>query len=418
MIRLSPNHFAAWRASRTVDGMQVRAAFTVPGTARAFAAMLVGRLPMGAETLLMVLLINERSGSFARGGVVAAAFAITHAIAAPLFGRAIDRRGPVGVLVFCILVKSAALVGFALLGASTPFGVFIALAAVCGATFVPLSPVMRALWNAKLDAQRRHVALSLEAVAMEIVYIAGPLTFITLIGAWSLEAGLVACGVVTLAGGLAFVAAPAVRTWRPDPREHEHAAGALSGAGIRTLLLATALVGFSIPALEIAIAAFAENEGHTGATGLILGMWGLGSLVGGVVFGRRAAPEDPARRLTVLFAALAVGTAAPALATDVLTLGVLITISGFCIAPSFACLFGLVADVAPRGTIIEANTWITTGLGAGVAVGGAAGGWLVEHSGTTASFLAGAGVCALGALALVVFEATLRYDAEPAAATA
>jgi len=389
----------------------VKSVLEVPGMLRAFLAMLFGRLPMGAETLLLVLVVNERTGSFARGGAVVGVFSLCHAIASPLVGRAIDRRGPVGLLLATAGIQCAAMVAFAVMSAGAPFAVYLALAALAGATFVPLSPVMRAMWNSALDADRRHAALSLEAVVMEIVYIAGPLLFISAIGAWSLPAGLAACGVVTLIGTLAFVSAPALRAWRPEAPEPGRRGGALSDPGVRTLLVAMGLVGFSIPPLEIAISAFADERGHTGAVGLILGMWGIGSLTGGILIGRRGRPADPARRLVHLFAALAVGTAAPVLATDLWTLGALIAVAGFCIAPTFACLFGVLADVAPRGAIIEANTWLSTGIGVGIAAGAAVGGWLVESSGTTAGFVLGAAGVVVGAVVVTGREGTLRVGA-------
>ena len=54
--------------------------------------------------------------------------------------------------------------------------------------------------------------------------------------------------------------------------------------------------------------ALCERAGAPSATGFVLGLWGLGSLVGGAVASRLAAAEDPGRRVIVLLAALAAGT--------------------------------------------------------------------------------------------------------------
>ena len=69
------------------------------------------------------------------------------------------------------------------------------------------------------------------------------------------------------------------------------------------------VVGAGVGIIEVAVPALCQAEGSPSATGFVLGIWGFGSLVGGVVASRLAAGEDPGRRVIVLLAALAVGTA-------------------------------------------------------------------------------------------------------------
>ena len=402
---------------RQAGPVQIRSAFEAPGILRAFMSMLFARLPMGAEVLLLVLITNERTGSFAIGGLVAAAVSLSHAASAPVWGRLVDRRGPGHILPAAAAVHAASMVGFALLPASASSVLAVALGLVIGASMMPLSSVMRALWISKLDPDRRHAALSLEGVAMEIVYISGPLLFISLVGAWSLEAGALACAAVTLGGTLLFASAPAMRAWRPEPPSAGVGrAGALQDPGVRTLLLAMTLMAVHIPAMELGVSAFAEARDATGGIGLILAAWGGGSMIGGLIFGRRGVPEDPVRRLVMLFGGMSLGVAAPSLAVDMVTLAALIMIAGFFIAPSFAIAFGLLADIAPRGTVTEANTWINTGFGLGIAAGGAAGGWVVETAGSDAAYFIGAGSVAVAAASIALRGATLRYEGEGVAA--
>jgi predicted MFS family arabinose efflux permease len=393
--------------------------FKTPGIARAFLATIYGRLPMGAETLLIVLLVNERTGSFARGGLVAAAGALSHAGVSPLLGRAVDRRGPVRILLAVSTIHCTAMLTLAFAPAGAPLGLSIACAGVAGATIAPLAAVMRTLMSARLDTERRHAALATESVVMELVYICGPLVFVTGIGALSLEAGVAACGLVSFTGTIAFVTAPLLRAWRPEPREGRDIAGALRGSGVRTLILVMVLVGFHVPVAEIAVSAFAEERGSTGGIGPVLAAWGIGSVLGGWLIGRRGAPADPVRNLAAMFAALALCTAAPALATGMVSLGALMLVAGFFIAPSFATTWAVLADVAPRGTVTEANTWMTTGFGTGIALGGALGGWVVEESDPAAGFLMGAAVLLLGAALVAVRTGTLRdVEREPEPALA
>ena len=70
------------------------------------------------------------------------------------------------------------------------------------------------------------------------------------------------------------------------------------------------------------------------------------------------------------------------LASGVLSLGALIFVAGIAIAPALAAVHSLAGQLAERGTVTEAYTWLGTGMGAGIAIGAAMGGAVVEGAGT------------------------------------
>jgi hypothetical protein len=63
--------------------------------------------------------------------------------------------------------------------------------------------------------------------------------------------------------------------------------------------------------------------------------------------------------------------------------------------------------VAPRGTVTEAFTWPLTALVAGVSLGAATAGSLVEHYSWSAGVLAAVTMSALGAVVLLARRSTL-----------
>ena len=81
--------------------------------------------------------------------------------------------------------------------------------------------------------------------------------------------------------------------------------------------------------------------------------------------------------------------------------------AGVIMAPTLTIQSMLVARTASPEHMTEAFTWSSTGLLAGVGIGMAAGGWLVERWNSNAAFIAGAiaAICA-GTLA----AAWLRSD--------
>src|SRR3954454_13092079 len=90
-----------------------------PGVARIYLASIVGRLPVGALGLLLILRTREMTGSYAFGGAVAAAYAVATGIGARLLGRVVDRRGQAAVLVPAALASGVLLGAYAALPTGT-----------------------------------------------------------------------------------------------------------------------------------------------------------------------------------------------------------------------------------------------------------------------------------------------------------
>jgi MFS family permease len=382
----------------------------VPGFARLFLASMAGRLPASALGLVLILHLRHLTGSFAAGGAVAGAYALANGVTGPILGRLIDRRGQAAILVPAASVSAAAIVATALLPHGVAVAPAIALAALIGATFPPLGPCLRTLWPAMLgdDPGRMHAAFSLEAAALEATYIVGPVVIAGALGAWSTAAAMLACAAMLLAGVLAFCAHAVSRAWRPTHAAHGlGAAGALGSPGVRTLMLVFALLGATFGSIEIAVPVAAEAAGHAGAAGLLLGVWGLGSLLGGLAAARAGAARDPVKRLTVLLAALAAGHLLLTIPLSPLPLAALLLLAGLALSPAIAAAYAMVEHLAPRGTVTEAYTWLSTGIAAGLAAGAATSGALAQEHGAGAAFAAAGAVCAAGAVTGLLRRSTL-----------
>jgi hypothetical protein len=240
---------------------------------------------------------------------------------------------------------------------------------------------MRALWPSLVDGpDGRHVAYSLESAALELVYICGPVVIVAGIGSWSVTAALLVCAATQLTGNYAFAAHPASRGFTPEPRgEHRDLSGALRGGGVRVLIAVFALCGLAVGAVEVVVPASLDAMGgHRELTGLLLGVWGLGSLVAGVVTARAGAPRNATRRLAVLLALWGALHGAIGLAVTPAELALALLLAGAVIAPTFIVSNGMLDTLAPAGTLTEAFTWTSTGMVAGVAAGSALAGALVD----------------------------------------
>ena len=389
------------------------AVLRLPGVRSLFAASCIGRLPLGALGLLMILHTHGLTDSFAAGGLVAASYTIALGVSNPALARVVDRVGQTLVLRIGAAVSGSAMAAFALIG-DVPVPALMAVAAVAGAAQPPVGACMRSLWPTLAPgADLRHAAYALEGAAGEIIYILGPVVIVGAIGAWSLEAALLACAVTVLVGDTLFSLHPASRGWRPPAHAERHLLGALRGPGVRVLILAFALCGLAVGAVEVGVPATLEPTGQESLTGLMLGLWGLGSLATSFLVARAGAASDPPRRLTALLVAWGVTHAALALAAGPLSLGLLLLLAGAAISPVLVYANGMLDQLAPAGTLAEAFTWTTTGLTAGMALGAALAGVLADQASAAAAFaVLGAG--GLAAAALV--RATARGPLLPAVA--
>jgi MFS family permease len=404
--------------STTAHRVPLGTLLRTPGFARLFAASTVGRLPAAALGLVFIMRTRELTGSYAAGGAVAGAYALANGITAPALGRLVDRRGQAAVVLPGAILGALALVVFALLPVGTATLPAIATAAVAGAAFPPLGACLRTLWPALLDDDpaRMHAAFALESAALEATYIAGPVLIAGAIGAWSTAAATLTCAVLLVGGTAAFTAHSASRAWRATREPSTSRAGALGASGVRTLMLVFFLLGATFGAVEVAVPVAAEAAGRAGAAGLLLGLWGLGSLLGGLAAARAGAPSDPVRRLTALLAALAGGHLLLVFTTGPTLLAGLLLIAGLALSPAIAAAYGLVDGLSPPGTVTEAYSWLATGIAAGLAAGAALAGALAESQGSGAAFAAAGAACAGAAVMGALRRRTLTPAAAPAPA--
>ena len=135
---------------------------------------------------------------------------------------------------------------------------------------------------------------------LEAVYIVGPLLIVGAIGSVSLRLALVVNGACVLVGTLWFAASRQSRAWRGVGPVERHWAGPLASLAVRVLLFAIALFGLAIGAMEIGVAAVTAAAGTPSAAGPVLAASGVGSLIGGLLAGRRPVTDRPARRFAAL----------------------------------------------------------------------------------------------------------------------
>jgi MFS family permease len=370
--------------------LRYREFLALPGAARLLIGSLAGRLPLGMSSLAVLLLVHLKTGSFATAGIAVGAFTLSSAVTTPVQGRLVDRVGGPPVLIAFALAQAAgmiALVVAAQLRAAP--GVLVVLAAIAGAMTPPLSASVRALWpRVARSTATLEAAYQLDATSQELIWTTGPLLVAAAVAAGSPAAAVLLSGAITLAGTLLFATAPPARAWRGLGR-HAERPTPITNPALQIVLAATLLVGLGIGAIEVALPAFAVRHGSHAAAGILLGLWSVGSLIGGLTYGGRLGRTRMTARYVWLMLLVAATTAPLIFAGSLAAALPLSLLAGVGFAPLMACQYSLVSALADRRSVTEAFAWTSTALVGGIAGGNAVGGALVQGGGIARTFAFG-----------------------------
>ncbi len=398
------------------------AVLRLPGAPALTVAGVLGRLPVGMIPLAMVLLVQQMTGSYAPAGVATAAYSLATAATAPVLGRFADRIGPVPVLLAAAIgypVAVAALLG-AVFG-DAPIALVWAAAALLGTCQPPLTATVRSVW-ADLTAppltDLRQPALALETTVFEIVFVLGPLLAGVLAAVASPAAAFVVAAVLAVGGTTTVALGRATRAWRPHPdRRPVRGFGAAAAAGMPILLMVAVGLTFAFGIVGVTLPAFAElhasPDAAAGVAGFLLGIWGVGSIVGGLWFGTRQFAASLPAQWAAALGAVAAGMAVLAVVPNVPLMAVALVVAGSAIAPALTVENTLVARITPAGMTNEAYTWVGMVAFAGSAAGAAVAGVVVDRpGGVLIAFALAATSTALSALGAYWPRSSLRRAAE------
>jgi MFS family permease len=366
-----------------------------------------------AMALSLILLVAERTGSYANAGVAGATYIVVNGLFAPVWGRLTDRIGPTRVLVPLAFAGAAAfwlLVIVAL--ADAPLGALAAAAGLAGSCQAPVTSTLRSLWARVVPADDLgQAANALQSTLYEVIGIAGPLLGGAVATVASPQAALAITGSVLLVSDLLFATRPATRAWQPEPAGDRHRLGPLRFRGLRTLVACSLPAGAAIGVVEVASPAFADEHGAGAAGAIPLAALAAGSMIGALVYGARSWTASAVARYAWLCVALAGGLAVAAVAQTVATLAALLFVAGLVVGPITTTIFVLLDDVVPREAATEGLTWVITAFTAGIAAGSVVGGALHESAGTEVVFLTAGGLALVELAVLAARRATLRVGA-------
>jgi predicted MFS family arabinose efflux permease len=257
----------------------------------------------------------------------------------------------------------------------------------------------------------RRIAYALDSVAIELNVTVGPaLIGALLVFASPTAAFATAIGAVVISV-LVFMASPALRYFRTEHVEDRHLLGPLVEPRLWLLYATTFGLAMGLGFLEVGYPAYATALGVPALAGALLAVNSLGSAIGGSLYGGLHFKVPVERQFAAAMGLMVIPFFLQVVVGPPLPFACVAFFAGGLIAPSIAAQSVLVSRLAPSHYAAEAFTWsstfIVSGIGAGIATGGA----IVETLGVRYAFATGAAIIAAMALLALMLSAPRRQPA-------
>jgi MFS family permease len=375
-------------------------------------AGLIARFPISMYGLGTVLLVQARTGSYFKAGVMAAAFAISAAVGGPITSRLADKFGQNKLIPVQLTIHvSALLLTIILILNDINLYVVVIFAIISGTSVPVIGPFVRARWkNISQNRQQQNTAFALESIFDEVIFIFGPPLVTFLCVTFYEASGLILAAILVTIGSTWL--ASQTKT-QPEIHKINDARGrsAILYPGIFSIFLVYVLLGAVFGAAEVIAVAFSREKGSPELAGALITAWSVGSLVAGVVMGAIHFKNKLSNRFLLASFFFAISLVPLPFISTLPTLFFTLLISGLAISPVLISGYTLIGQLVPQNRLTEGFAWANTGAGLGLALASAIAGWVIDTSGAQVAFwvVAGAGILTF-AITLLTFKDLKRAD--------
>ena len=367
------------------------------------------RIPIFSLGIVMsVHVVSSLHLDYVRAGAVTTVVTVATMISGPWRGSMVDHKGLLRTMLPSLIITTITW------GLSPWLGYFplLVLCAIGGLWNYPIFTIPRQVLMVAVPTSRRRAALSLDSVSVEICYMIGPTVAIIAATTVGTRITITACGFIAAIGaaGLMILDPATTEPSAVDPvppATHTPASAApvveaprnrkLAWLSPRSasILLAVIATGFCLGGIELTTVAAMRSMGRPEMIGWVLAASGLGSAIGGVLYG--ALPRGASTALLLVF--LGALTALPALSSGPGSAAILLFQGGVFCAPTITSSIDALTDLVPadsRGTIIG---WQGSCLNGGTAMAAPLIGAIMDSHGWQWGFLvAGIASAVVGAI--------------------
>ena len=357
------------------------------------AAQLTARFPNGMTSLAILLHIQYVTGSYGAAGLVLGATSVGQAIAGPVTSRWMGVWGMRRVLTTTLVICAFAITAIALFETVVP--VYMVLGLIAGLSTPPVQSAVRTIYPKMVNSRQLTPLFSFDASLQEVIWIVAPVVITLVATQVGTVQALLLIVVILISGGAWFILSPEVGRVR-IPRSRRSIGKVLAKPQV---LLAT-VIGFLLigacAAVEAGVVATFDHGGLE--AGIVLAIFSVGSLAGGLSFGHIPIGRwAMARRLAIV----AVGLTLTMFSLNIFWIGGTLFLAGIGIAPALAVLFAMTSASVKFSETAEAYGWIGTGQLIGAAAGSAIAGFLIDGVGPQGAYWAAAAFAVVGTIVAV-----------------
>lgn len=374
-----------------------------PDVAPLLAVALFARMPVGMMGFAMLMYLRDALGDFARAGSAVGIEFVTMALAAPIQGRLIDRHGPRRLLVITGVLQPLMLLGIlASPKLGWPFPVLVAFAVLAGMLAPPITTLTRTMWRNMFEREEdRRTAFALDAVMIEVNFVLGPAIMAAILASIGSTPAFALAIVAVGMAVIIFLSSRAPGQFKRIHGVERHFLGPLTEPRLLLVFAATFGEAMAIGMLEVGYPAYGVALAAPAIGGMLLSMNSLGSAIGGAAYGGVHFRARIERQFAATLGLMSIPLVLHAVAPTTLLFATAAFFAGALIAPSIASQSVLVSRLAPAHYATEAFTWSSSCIVAGIGIGEAVGGLIVETRGLRTAFVV-AGVIA-ACMALLAF---------------
>ena len=353
---------------------------TTPGVARIIAAQLTARLPSGMISLAYLIHVERIFDSYGQAGLVLAATSFGQAVAGPLTSRWMGRWGMRTVISLTLVVSLISMAAVAFL--PMVLAGYMLFGLLGGLATPPIQPAVRTIYPKMVNSRQLTPLFSLDASAQEIIWVMGPVITTFLAIQIAPPVAISVAGFFLLSGGVWFLACPEVGSVRIPPSKRRLGSVLKNGAVLLSTVVGFLLIG-SAAAVEVAVVSVFGDEGAE--AGILLSMWAIASLIGGLALGGvQIGPWAMTTRMVIV----AIGMLLALASTNFWWLLFSLAIAGAGIAPALAVMFAIVSASVKFSETAEAYGWVGSGQLIGAALGSAVAGFAIDAYGSFGGFVA------------------------------
>jgi MFS family permease len=365
-----------------------------PGAWKFYLAAAPARIGIAMTSLGIVWLVHASTDSYAIAGTVTGGFAVAEAVGGPQVAKLIDRFGQTRTLPIILLTHAMAMaVLIGLTVSQAPLWVLVGAGVLAGGSLPQLGAQTSARWAYALRGSGLlSSAFALEALSTSIAFLVGPGLVGLVSSLWSPVAGTVLATSLLLAGGFSLVAQ---RRTAPPPAVagQQVSSSRLLHKRFLALVAATIGIGLFFGSMQVSVTAYAVERGTPALAGPLYSITSLVSLVAGLIYGARRWPMAVGNQFVLALSVLTVTTVPLLVVNAPWAVGIALALPGLAIAP-FQTLSAVMTESSVEPTVLtQAFTWLNSGSAAGIALGAAFAGRVVDanspHYGFAIALLAG-----------------------------